>query len=392
MPNHSESSGTLRGKLTVTIRGAARGPRAQFIRAVSEDLFRAGIHAQVKVRCGRLVLRVVLPTQTRSRLLSIAKRIQRNQLRTYRTFMTDVRRRYAATLLRSGRVDPVTIRPRLHLCASREDFRIFTYCRLLQSVPTAHLVGRRMAWLVFDSAASPERLLGAFGLNGSAYSLGPRDGYLHWRGEGTTTLLKERGLGCVMDMPVCMALSPYSVHRAGKLVAGLALSREVSETYVRRYSAKLPDGGSLLAIITLCATGIHCPIYHRVRLRTGGAYRRIGMTKGFSAAFISDGTVALARRVLAARGRRLRDGVFAKSLRLVKRALELSGVPGEPLLRTGLPKGIYIGAAETCALDMLRVGQFASISRPSIDQIKDIWASRLTADTNMKGGTFEGEQ
>jgi hypothetical protein len=294
-------------------------------------------------------------------------------------------RRYAATLFRSGRVDPLTVRPRLHLCASHEDFRIFTYCRLLQSVPTAQLVGRRMAWLVFDSAFSPERLLGAFGLNGSAYSLGARDDYLGWTGKPRT--LRERGLSALMDMPICMALSPYSLHRAGKLVAGLALSREVNETYVAKYSGRLPEGSSLLAVITLCATGVHCPIYNRVRLKPGGAYRRIGMTKGFSAAFVSDGTVALARRVLAARGRRLRDGVFAKSLRLVKRALELSGVPGEPLLRFGLPKGVYIGTADTRALAMLRAGDFARIDRPSVDQVTDLWRSRHATDTARTGAS-----
>jgi hypothetical protein len=160
-------------------------------------------------------------------------------------------------------------------------------------------------------------------------------------------------------------------------VAALALTDEVNEAYVERYGPKLPPEGSLLGIVTLCATGIHCPIFNRIRVRPGGAYRRVGVTQGFSAAFVADDTLAFARRVMAAHGAALRPGLFAKSLRLVKRALELSGLPGEPLLRTGVRKGIYFGAASAEVIDMLRTGTYRPLVRPSVSEVRALWVKEV---------------
>jgi hypothetical protein len=94
-----------------------------------------------------------------------------------------------------------------------------------------------------------------------------------------------------MDMPVCVALPDWAGLRGGKLVAALACSAEIADLFASRYSDRLPRGGSLLAIVTLCATGAHCPIFNRIMLRPGGLFRSIGMTAGFSIAFVSDTTI-----------------------------------------------------------------------------------------------------
>jgi hypothetical protein len=268
---------------------------------------------------------------------------------------------------------------------TREDFLLFKYCRLLQSIPTSPLIGRRMSWLVFDVAVEPKRLLGAFGLNSSPFSLGARDRYLGWSASGATAA-KERGLLCLMDMPICMALQPYAEFRGAKLVAALALTDEVNRRYSERYKGRLPKGGGLLGVVTLCATGVHCPIYNRILLRPGGLYRRIGLTRGFSTAFVSDPTLALARRVVQTFGSGLKRGLFAKSMRLVKRALELSGIPGEPLLHTGVRKGIYFGTGDARAVEMLRTSAYgALIVRPTVSAVIESWKSSLRKRRHIAG-------
>jgi hypothetical protein len=109
-------------------------------------------------------------------------------------------------LLRPGVPPPELVRLRVNLCVDPEDFRLFTYCRLLQRIPTAPLVGRRMSFLVLaDTLDDPEpRLVGALGLNGSSYSLRNRDTFLGWTDPEKGISLKTAGLQCIMDMPVCV--------------------------------------------------------------------------------------------------------------------------------------------------------------------------------------------
>lgn len=233
-----------------------------------------------------------------------------------------------------------------------------------------------MGWLVLDVGSGDPRLIGAFGLHSSPYSLAARDAYLAWVGP-SGLLRKTHGLLCIMDMPLCTALPPYSTFLGGKLIAALALTDEVSAAFVQRYSSNLPSDGSLLAISTLCATGIHCPVFNRIMLRSGGLYRRIGVTAGYSTAFVSDRTLAAAREIVVSRGAAPRRPLFAKSMRITKRALEYCGLPGQRLLRLGVRKGVYLGVSDARAIEMLRTGQYNVISRPNTRDVTDYWVSRV---------------
>jgi hypothetical protein len=239
-----------------------------------------------------------------------------------------------------------------------------------------------MSWLVFDGSGGDRRLMGAFGLNSSPYSLRARDTYLKWNGAGGDDR-KRVGLLCVLDMPLCISLPPYSRLLGGKLVAGLALTDLVNAAFVEKYSARLPRGGSLLAVVTLCATGLHCPIFNRIMLRPGGMYRRVGATAGFSTAFVSDRTIHFARGVVREAKKEMRKPLFAKSMRIVKSALETCGLPGERLLKLGVQKGVYVGTADSRAIDGLRTQEFHQVKRPTIDEVTNYWRSLHFVDKNI---------
>jgi hypothetical protein len=102
------------------------------------------------------------------------------------------------------------------------------------------------------------------------------------------------------------------------------------------------------------------------------------MTAGFSIAFVSDTTIDRARAVLRSVNRHPKPALFAKSLRLVQRALYACGLPGDALLRVGVRKGINIGAADASAIEMLRSGEYGAIRRPSVNDITRYW-QRLVA-------------
>jgi len=74
----------------------------------------------------------------------------------------------------------------------------------------------------------------------------------------------------------------------------------------------------------------------------------------------------------------LRKPLFAKSMRIVKSALETCGLPGERLLKLGVRKGVYIGAAEACAIDALPTPEFSDIRRLSVEDVTAYWSDLAT--------------
>ena len=176
-------------------------------------------------------------------------------------------------------VQPDQIKPKIYICRTRAENEIFHYCRLLQSFPTASLIGRQLRALVFDEGQGRPLLMGAIGLSSSPYSLSCRDKFLHW--ESKQTLL-NKGLDALMQLAVCMSWPPYSYLLGGKLMAALALSKTVADGYQLKYKSRLRRGTKLLGLVTICAGGEHCPIFNRIMLRSGGLYRRVGETAGYT--------------------------------------------------------------------------------------------------------------
>jgi hypothetical protein len=137
-------------------------------------------------------------TSAKDKFLSVGDKVQ---------FIRSTKALYASSLLRERHGDFHDIQPNLLLCQTRREFELFTYCRMLQGVPNSPLVGRRMAWLVFDGRTNARRLIGAFGLASSPYSLASRDEYFGWKGDDAYAR-KRIGLQCILDMPMCVVDFP----------------------------------------------------------------------------------------------------------------------------------------------------------------------------------------
>jgi len=254
----------------------------------------------------------------------------------------------ASQFAKGSDLNTEAIDPRLFLCESKKDKEIFEFCRLTQSVPTSRMLYRQLSFLIRDVAHSRWPIIGILGLSSSVYSLAARDQFLGWNSSRESR--KKNGLNSCLQMSVCMAVPPYSYLRAGRLIASLALCEEVANQYAARYTrnGKSPN---LLGVVTLSAKGIHAPIFNRIKLRNGDLYRRIGCTSGYSSLLFSARTIAAARALVIAR-----DGSCAdnRSIRTLKRALNLCEVPREGFLQIGIPKGVYFGVPDDGALGALR--------------------------------------
>ncbi len=256
--------------------------------------------------------------------------------------------RYAPALvgrIASGaEVDPTRVEPSIVLVTKPAESRLFRFASLYWSVPVSPGYGRRMRFLVVDKYN--DKLIGVFGLCDPVFNLACRDQWIGW-----DVRQREVGLSGVMSAYVLGAVPPYSYLLGGKLVALLALSKEVREQFRLRYEGretiirkKRQDG--ILALITVTSALGRSSLYNRIKTVGHEFYTKIGETRGWGHHHLSyNGLFAELRALLAER-----DDPILKSheygqgpnwkFRLVRRALQVLDIP-EDLLNHGLRREVY---------------------------------------------------
>lgn len=171
----------------------------------------------------------------------------------------------------------------------------------------------------------------------------------------------------IADVVVCGAVSPYRELLGGKLMALIAVSREVRGAWERRYlgassiiasslAGRPVERSPRLAVLTTTALyGRPCAQYDRARLRLeelslGLAgevrYHWLGETCGWGTSQLSDDAVeALSLLVSQRRGGQRVDSVFGEGvnprLRKVRDGLVALGLPADLVLRHGRRRGVY---------------------------------------------------
>jgi hypothetical protein len=178
------------------IRASTRysGLKHEFLTSLARDINCLGGTAQVMHRCRDLDFHAVLCQPTRHKAALQLKTVRRQRLLSESKFITKMERNGIGLLFANGTdVNPQQVKPKLHICPSREENDVFHYCRLLQSFPTAKLIGRQLRVLVFDEGQERPFVMGAIGLSSTPYLLSCRDRFLHWNAKGRVRL-RNRGL------------------------------------------------------------------------------------------------------------------------------------------------------------------------------------------------------
>jgi len=349
-----------------------------FLASLVRDLVSFGAQARLQREAKKIhfVARIHRPSE--AVLIAQLKAIRNRRLISESRFISMMEKKGIGNFFANGReIQTHQIKPSIHICRTRAENDMFHYCRLIQSFPTANLIGRQLRALVLDEGQGRPLLMGAIGLSSCPYSLSCRDKFLGWDSRQNGQLLKK-GLDALMQLAVCMSWPPYSYLLAGKLMAALALSKTLTDEYELKYKGRLQPGIKLLGLISFCAGGKHCPIFHRIMLRPGGLYRRVGETAGYTTAYFSEETMHRARRLVEASSRNSDRAVFGKSMRIIKSALEICNLPYEEIVRNGLRKGVYMGFASAEALKNLRDGQ-TSRKVPDLTecQVVEFWQKHI---------------
>jgi hypothetical protein len=287
-------------------------------------------------------------------------------------FIRRVEARGALTLLGDGHlIDPIRICPQIKFCESPFDHDIFRYAKLFQRVPNTNRVGRQLRCLIYDEGQSCPTLMGILELTSGTYTLGCRDDYLGWS-ESSQKTVKDAGLRRIMDLASVVALPPYNMLFGGKLIATFALSDAVIREVRRRYRS------DLLGVVATSATGLHCAILNRIGLKPGGLFRRIGQTSGYSTLFISQATLAAARKFLPGFVSAA-EGEFSASVRpfhVLRVAMRACRISPDTVLRSAYPKGVYFGSVSDDQVNALRIGKTCQNQGLAIERIFDHWNAR----------------
>lgn len=189
------------------------------------------------------------------------------------------------------KIDPELI----EVCSGSKEELLFRYASLHWSIPVSSGYGRRLRFLVKDRYT--DKLMGLFGLGDPVISLRDRDEWIGWDQEN-----RKKRLRHVVDAYVLGAVPPYSFLLGGKLIALLATSNRVRETFQRKYEGKTSlilnrtQCGKIALVTTASALG-RSSLYNRLKcaepnlsaqpnvpmeqINKRVVFKRVGHTKGF---------------------------------------------------------------------------------------------------------------
>jgi DNA-binding transcriptional MerR regulator len=252
---------------------------------------------------------------------------------------------------------PELLRPRIvPVRPGSDEEMLFRYARLHWSIPVSAGYGRRLRFVVYDE--SNGKLMGVFGLGDPVFNLGPRDRWIGWDQEQ-----KKERLRHVMDLFVLGAVPPYSYLLCGKLIALLATSREVRETFRRKYRGQrsLIRRKSLdarLALLTTTSALGRSSLYNRLMYRGQPVFKSVGFTSGSGEFHFSNGFYDHLRQLAVAHceptAKHVRWGTgFRNKRELLRKVLPLIGLSRE-LIYHGIEREIFVAPLATNAAEFLR--------------------------------------
>ena len=267
---------------------------------------------------------------------------------------------------------------------------LFRFATLQWSIPVSQGYGRRLRFLVKDSAN--DKLIGIFALGDPVFNLRARDAWIGWDQAGR----RER-LVNVMDAYVVGAVPPYSMLLGGKLVTSLIASKEVGEIFDERYGDRKgtisgTHKNARLALVTVTSALGRSSMYNRLRLFANNGnrvdnppvveLRKIGTTTGYGHFQISEDLFSKVREFLREAEHPYVDGYKFGSgpnwrLRLLRAGLELLELDSDHTLKHGIQREVYVMSIACNAKEYL-VGMEseAAFDQKSVDEISDLAIKR----------------
>jgi len=260
-------------------------------------------------------------------------------------FVNDKAKKIMPYFANGSEIDATRIAPEIIEVKPRSlEGDIFRFASLLWSVPVSQGFGRRMRFLVKD--ASNGKLIGIFALGDPVFNLAARDKWIGWSTEDRLSRLVS-----VMDAYTVGAVPPYSSLICGKLIASLMGSKEVIETYKRKYYNRITIIKKVLlkkdlALITTTSSMGRSSIYNRLVVPNGPKLIKIGNTKGYGHFHLSGEIFYEMKEYLKrlshpyVNGNRYGNGPNWR-MRIIRTVLSKLGYNPDCLLKHGIEREVY---------------------------------------------------
>jgi hypothetical protein len=198
------------------------------------------------------------------------------------------------------------------------------------------------------------------------------------------------------EVSVCGALPPYNQLLGGKLIAAMALSREVAQRYYDAYDGQISHiqsqlngedftrPASLLALSTTSFYGVGSAQYNRIALPAslGGArWREVGASQGNGTLHFSPQTSeALQLLLTREEGSAPISGIFGEGpserLRKLRDGLQALGLPADKLLKHGMKRIVYVATLDGACRPGVSPAAPQHERGPYIEEITSWWRAR----------------
>ncbi|MGC8895100.1 MAG: Druantia anti-phage system protein DruA, partial [candidate division WOR-3 bacterium] len=252
-----------------------------------------------------------------------------------------------STVAAGYEVDVERIKPRLIPVRSGTlEADIFRYFTLHWSILVSQGYGRRLRFLIQDE--NNGKYMGILGIGDPVFNLGVRDEWIGWGYE-----TRRRNLCHVMDAFVLGSIPPYNALLVGKFIAMAAVSREIRECFVQRYSGRktIIKGREIppeLAIVTTTSALGRSSIYNRLKFRDRPVFYSVGFSRGWGTFHLSNGVYSEIFKLVSentkgtAKSEGWGGGEFRNRWEVVRKGLRLLGFSGN-WLQHGVLREVFVG-------------------------------------------------
>jgi hypothetical protein len=249
--------------------------------------------------------------------------------------------RYAQYFANGLDVRPSAVRPILIEVSESWHADLFRMARLTWALPFTRGYGRRLRFLVMDSAN--EKLIGILGMQSPPLDFPARDRLFAYPKDRKVELVNQ-----TMDIFTLGAVPPYGRLLGGKLIALAAVSDEVRRAYERRYKHRATEMNErilparLVALTTTSAFG-RSSLYNRLVYQERLIAQSIGYTEGYGSFHLAPVYSAI-KEFLEEQGVSTQGGFGVGPRRVWQnyvRALARLGLSGD-LLKHGVKREVFL--------------------------------------------------
>lgn len=229
--------------------------------------------------------------------------------------------------------------PKIEVCESPAQHRLFRLLRYYWSSPYSEYVGRRIKLIIRDYGLPNKPVIGIVALGSPIIHIPERDEFIGWDKNTRTNRLNY-----MMDAYVIGALPPYNYLLGGKLISYILASTEIRKIFEEKYK-----GTNYPQLAGIFTTGLYgkSSQYNRLKFKDDLLFEPIGFTKGFGSLHLTMETINAMKDYLINKdiiiSNEFGSGPSA-TMRLIRSAGSELGFNSDKLLNHSFKRSIYFMA------------------------------------------------